>query len=64
MTGYNPYTPENKIYIVKNKDGKVERIIGSEQDRLAINSLAVVETKEEIKNSDIQYAIKKICETK
>jgi len=55
---YNFYTPKNNVYIIKNENGEVEKIIGSEGDELTINAIGMMNAYKEITPLDIQKAIK------
>ncbi len=55
MNNYNNfYTPKNNIYVIKDKEEKIEKIIGNEEDKLMINAIAILDVHKEIKNSDVQ----------
>lgn len=52
----------NPIYDIRNRRGKTERIIGSEEDRAAIMEYARVRAIQESTNTDVQEAIKELSE--
>lgn len=53
----NNYEPKNNISIIKGKDGKVEKIIGTEEDKIIINGMAKVETAKEVGPMEIMEGI-------
>jgi superfamily I DNA and/or RNA helicase len=57
---YNPFLAKGNIYVIKNQEGKVEKIIGEEKDRFTLKSLAFLAGATKISPRDIQESIKRI----
>lgn len=48
------YGPKNKIYVLKGKDGRIKKIIGSKEDEFLINNLTALAVRQQyVKPSDI-----------
>jgi len=51
------YEPKNKIYILKDENNKIDKIIGSEEDAPIIRGIARVDALQNMTSKDIIDAI-------
>ncbi|VVB83222.1 Uncharacterised protein [uncultured archaeon] len=58
---FNPYSQKNPIYVLKNDDGTVEEIIGTEEDAFAMRNFArLLKPKKFASIKNIQDAIQEV----
>jgi len=55
----NPiYEPKNKIAVIKDKDGKLKAVIGTEEDKILMNGIARIEIAKEIRPMEMMEGMK------
>lgn len=53
----NLYEPKNRIYVIRDKDKGIAKIIGKKEDLVTMKTIEVLDAHKNITNSDIQNTI-------